>query len=607
MNNENLNQNPSIDTESVKPVEQLTNESANELQANANETQASANESKSGDKAQLIQILKSLWDLFRRYVVHGIMVFMKFCFRYVMAFFRFCLRSLKALLGQMAAGTMLGLLVALFMALCYCPVMYYAYNSYFNYDAYLKPYVEDSPNPYQVKGHTNINYEIVLLDKNRQAADETLQDISNQNASSDNNEFVYNIYSVKASGERKELFSVIINDKTDQKTYVKERLLTLNVRKYPSKPQSASGDGNPISVGQPADNKPAENKSAEDKPAEDKSAEDKPAEDKPAEDKPAEDKPAENKTVENNATENNKEQEVSAGELVAWNKTANIAPSNSIFVLKSFMGVIKYPSYPTSITAFSSWLREYGKDSLELKDTSKEDIAIISASLERVLDNQWRFQKKGDMFLLFSRCINGSIQFICFVLFTAALILLISRFIVVQLCDPLRWLSTSEQEKVKQDKDACIEQINRFKDSFGFEPPTLALWREELSNNERHERVSLSETVDILRKFRETSLDYVTFLIESIPALGFVGTIIGIGMTMMNTCSVIASDIARQQSRITDLSLDLAFAFDTTLVGILLSLVVGFCIKALVYGEQSAINLNSTLIMNNQCGKKEDK
>lgn len=489
--------------------------------------------------------IRKLWTPFKQNVVY-----------YWGKFANFCSNNVKSLLGQMACGTMFGLIIALFISLCYCPMIYYAYNSFLNYDAYLKPVDDASLSETFVKGSSTNNYIIAFSEKDAQVdLNEKSIDASNPDAPIINKEFVYTVKSLDAKGVQKELFSVIISDKTETNMYLEKRALALSVCKLlPTK-----------EVKQPAQE--VEN-----------------SEEQSGQELEKTDEQAIEQTI--------------AYELVPWNEFANIAPSNSIFVLTSFMDVLKYPSYPTSISAFASWLKEYGNKSLELNkaNISNDDVAIISSALERIMDKQWRYQKKGDLSLLFSRCINGSIQFICFVLFTTTLILLLSRYIVVQLCDPLCRLPESQRELIKTDKEACKEQIDCFKDKYGLEPPTLVLWNETFNNQDRNVNDCLAQTDDRIRKSRETSLDYVSFMIESIPALGFIGTIIGIGMTMMNVCSVIASDIARQQSRITDLSLDLAFAFDTTLLGLLLSLIIGFFIRALEHGEQSSINNNSNLI-----------
>lgn len=466
--------------------------------------------------------------------------FKKIVICYCKVFVDFCIRNVKTLLGQMASGTMSGLIAALFISLCYCPMIYYAYNSFMSYDAYFKPVDDETASETFVNGSSKKNFIIAFSEKDAQMdLNENSLDNSNPNVPIKNKEFVYTVKSQDAKGIQKDLFSVVISDHADKSSYLEKRELALSVYKL-----STTENEQPVL---PSDNQ-----------------------------------------IEKAIVHTS----------VPWNESANIAPSNSIFVLTSFMDIIKYPSYPTSASAFASWLQEYGNKSLELEKAkiTDDDMAIISSALERKMDSQWRYQKKGDLSLLFSRCINGSIQFICFVLFTTTLILTLARYFVIQLCDPLNCLPESQCKLIRNDKKECKKQIDRFNKLYGLAPPTLVLWNEALNNQDRNVNDCLVQTDDRIRKSREMSLMYVTYIIESIPILGFIGTIIGIGMTMMNVCSVIATDIARQQSRITDLSLDLAFAFDTTLLGLLLSLIIGFFIRAMEHGEQSSINDNSNLI-----------
>jgi biopolymer transport protein ExbB/TolQ len=99
----------------------------------------------------------------------------------------------------------------------------------------------------------------------------------------------------------------------------------------------------------------------------------------------------------------------------------------------------------------------------------------------------------------------------------------------------------------------------------------------------------------------EKRLDNNRFLwnsfIGSLAALGFLGTVWGIGEALMGTSSVLSDELAKQQSGVSSISLALGIAFDTTMVSLTLSLIASFGAALFAFGEKRYIlDLEKTFI-----------
>jgi hypothetical protein len=332
---------------------------------------------------------------------------------------------------------------------------------------------------------------------------------------------------------------------------------------------------------------------------------------------------------------------------VEWWKTNNIAVTNEVFKIERRLFVLKEPSYPTSTSALVSWIREYGKKKIFYKDEHdehKEWQEIIEPSiknlnddefkvdlcgqLERIFERGCKFNDKGDLLLMFVRSMNGWIQFLCVVLFFAIGFMLFARHQVFRL--PLGDL-TKRIEKIKNKKTTVskdLQSTNQINDS-GTIPhltceqitprdlqelsgnakqreeefnqkwgpychsPQWFVWRNGLAffiSTSGNKYSSLAEIANAGKDAFAVSRLYIHWMLDAIPALGFLGTVIGIGRTMMGTGSILTDELGKQQSRISSVALDLAFAFDTTLVALLLSLIIGAWLTHRIRQEEDSIN-----------------
>jgi hypothetical protein len=324
---------------------------------------------------------------------------------------------------------------------------------------------------------------------------------------------------------------------------------------------------------------------------------------------------------------------------IEWWKTNNIAETNEVFKIKRRLVVLKV-SYPTSTAALVSWIREYGKKKIfdnegneiidqRIKKLNDDELKIdLCGQLERIFENNCKFNNKGDLLLIFVRSINGWIQFLCFTLFFAIGFMLFIRHRVFRLS--LGDLTKVIDEKIKNKKatEKLPDSTNQINDS-GTIPhltheqiiqgelqklsdnakqrekefntkwgqychsPQWFVWRNCLVffiSKSGNKYLSLAEIANAGKDAFAVSRLYIHWMLDAIPALGFLGTVIGIGNTMMGTGSILNDELGKQQSRISSVALDLAFAFDTTLVALFLSLIIGAWLTHRIRQEEDSIN-----------------
>ena len=91
----------------------------------------------------------------------------------------------------------------------------------------------------------------------------------------------------------------------------------------------------------------------------------------------------------------------------------------------------------------------------------------------------------------------------------------------------------------------------------------------------------------------ESSYTMIRTFIWAIPILGFIGTVLGIGQAIGGFASSLqsAEDMATIKSTLGHVVKGLAFAFDTTFLGLVVSLVVMFPMNVMHRAEQSLISM----------------
>jgi len=310
-------------------------------------------------------------------------------------------------------------------------------------------------------------------------------------------------------------------------------------------------------------------------------------------------------------------------------------------------------SYPTSTSALVSWIRTYGTkekmwiyegETIEkspLAGVNDDDIKMLCGELESIFNEHCLFNK-NDALLFGVRSLNGWCQFLCVTLFVTAGFCLSARQRIFDL--PLiidnEGSSNDTKEEIKESssnvaaedtkvtntnaihipikemlaehrKKQAQEQLQKFKDKLskeykevkakesgfrnrwnGAESPQWFVYRNGLAffHDEQEKHLSLADIANAGKDMFATSRQYVHWMVDSIPALGFLGTVVGIGQTMMGTGSILTDELGKQQSRISEISLSLAFAFDTTLVALVLSLIMGAFLTHRIRKEDESID-----------------
>ncbi len=91
----------------------------------------------------------------------------------------------------------------------------------------------------------------------------------------------------------------------------------------------------------------------------------------------------------------------------------------------------------------------------------------------------------------------------------------------------------------------------------------------------------------------ESSYTMIRTFIWAIPILGFIGTVLGIGLAIGGFAASLhsAEDMATVKSTLGHVVRGLAFAFDTTFLGLLVSLIVMFPMSVIHRAEQSLLNM----------------
>jgi chemotaxis protein MotA len=109
------------------------------------------------------------------------------------------------------------------------------------------------------------------------------------------------------------------------------------------------------------------------------------------------------------------------------------------------------------------------------------------------------------------------------------------------------------------------------KNAFG---PLTTIKRGSASKLEdrRNEEAKGFETIDIYREYMENTYASIRYLAWSIPSIGFLGTVLGIGWAMIKADKIVTETGVNQAEILKSITVDLGIAFDTTLIALLLSL-----------------------------------
>lgn len=297
---------------------------------------------------------------------------------------------------------------------------------------------------------------------------------------------------------------------------------------------------------------------------------------------------------------------------IPWWKVKSLATSAEFMHLKNGT-VFSEISFPTTPGALCSWVRShwksvseeanphYGKADTGLKTTQQQIETHIANGLEAALEEEWgSVQKSGPVITI--RIINGLIQLLIFTIFWAILVGCICRWITFVLAEkkvqfPIGVPPTSKKLSENWLRNEIISTEfyeDRHINTWGVESASHRIWETTLrAILGRAQMSGLPEFVNSIGtqevERRENSVFLLRFFLGAMPALGFLGTVWGIGTALMGTGSVLSDELAKQQSGVSIVALSLGVAFDTTFVALLLTLIATLLMTWLSSREQAII------------------
>ncbi len=288
---------------------------------------------------------------------------------------------------------------------------------------------------------------------------------------------------------------------------------------------------------------------------------------------------------------------------IAWWQTGGLASSNALVrVRPSLLGGLRELSFPTGHSSLVTWIKENWEASAkalrpELYGSGKPCHIkaklireALAPELARLLGEELGGLQTGGPLVLV-RIFNGLIQLLTFSAFFTALLLIAARYGLFVRAE--RREATSEQlsalfgevRDAGWDAERTLEQVLKlafdFQQRWGVTPSVLQfcigwLTGRRMAQDDGQSLPFAESYGELLRERRESQAYSIRYLVGAIPALGFIGTVLGIGAALMGTGSVLSDQLAKQQSGVSSVALALGLAFDTTFVSLVLSLLVHF-------------------------------
>lgn len=282
--------------------------------------------------------------------------------------------------------------------------------------------------------------------------------------------------------------------------------------------------------------------------------------------------------------------------LLPWWTVGNIAPSPQVATIQ-FNLLYPVPTFPTSQTAFATWLREqwpevakslpgYGGDDSTAKLSDATYADFLGPHLERLLNHDiGTVQTRSGV--LAARILGGLIQVVTLGFFFAALVCTACRYVVFVIAENVEVRALTQHRKIRERK-------TRFDDGgWGAQSSVLEIGLDvamaQKVAKSSYVPEELAAAVDHAEALRTTDRFLLRFLVAAIPAVGFIGTVYGIGDALGMTSSVLSDQLARQQSGVATISLALGLAFDTTLIALVLSIIVLLVTAHLTATEERVI------------------
>ncbi len=299
---------------------------------------------------------------------------------------------------------------------------------------------------------------------------------------------------------------------------------------------------------------------------------------------------------------------------IDWNEPKKLANSRRFYSLEHVGLTIPWLGRTgreiqrdTSPSAVISWLERYWSritpslhadyaEEEQLKITETEMRFAVVSELERLLTEDWG-QLGSTSGLQFVRIVNGPIQFATVLFFWSGMVLLLCSTWVCWRVEAVSARRVEEALKwrtgiLRLSETVSVEQT-RLARTWRHKSAVLSLWNTLIG------AVRDGGTQDSLPALISTAVETEVshqdirrfgwrFFVASLPGLGFLGTVWGIGSALMQTGDVLSNELAKQQSGVSNIALSLGTAFDTTLVALFLAIVAAFS-TALVMAYQEGV------------------
>jgi biopolymer transport protein ExbB/TolQ len=293
---------------------------------------------------------------------------------------------------------------------------------------------------------------------------------------------------------------------------------------------------------------------------------------------------------------------------IPWWKTNGVARTNQIVRVRPegraltgwFMKDLSFPTNPSALVAWirSYWAEttrklneDYGKRGTPFDWEPNQLNIAVCGELERVL-NQDLGHVQSAAPVVGLHVFNGYVQLLTFAAFFAALLNASARWFVFVRTeyppDELPLAVAPEDKSADRFGTWAADELDRVQErhllrerDWGAVSATLLLWRESLRaflKARRFEDVPAvaRDFAELEQEKRSSSGFNVRFLVGAMPALGFIGTVVGISNALLGTGSVLSNELAKQQSGVSHVALQLGFGFHATFVALVLTLVATF-------------------------------
>jgi hypothetical protein len=292
---------------------------------------------------------------------------------------------------------------------------------------------------------------------------------------------------------------------------------------------------------------------------------------------------------------------------IPWWEHGGLATANTLIDIKPRMFFIQEDlSFPTTTESLLTWIEKQWEPTTKVQNEAwygtgrplhidgRELKANVMPELQRLITREFgHIQKSSAVIIL--RTFNGLIQWLTFAAFYAAVVILWARHYVFVKQEPLADLqnlrtvgqragttaSPDREPILKEQLAQQLSKLDAFRRQWGASSAALLVsigsLKARLRTDSTSEVISVTSSfADLTQGRRDSQAGVLRYFIGALPALGFIGTVVGIGQALMGTGAVLSDEIAKQQSGVGTIALSLGLAFDTTLVALVLSLVVLF-------------------------------